>query len=262
MRKKSNTRSYFFEISQPSRICAVASPVFYFTFILYLFGEGVAPTKNAGSTLGTVKEKKSFPPSRRRGRSTVVFAWAILSTRSRRRAVRRSPVAGAAPPHFRPVREKAAPSVEGAGKRRSIKKAERRRLACDGGKAFPPHAAVGVLPWFLLGQFYLPAHAGGLSAAPRSPVLLRRIFARREQKAAPSVEGAGKRCSIKKAERRLSRKGKKVFPRSRRRGRSVVVFAWAILFTRSRRRAVRRSPVAGAAPPHFCPVRTKSGSLR
>ena len=86
LRKKSNTRSYFFEISQPSRICAVASPVFYFTFILYLFGEGVAPTKNAGSTLGTVQEKKSFPPSRRRGRSTVVFAWAILSTRSRRRA--------------------------------------------------------------------------------------------------------------------------------------------------------------------------------
>ena len=54
LRKESNTRSYFFEISQPSRICAVASPVFYFTFILYLFGEGVAPTKNAGSTLGTV----------------------------------------------------------------------------------------------------------------------------------------------------------------------------------------------------------------
>ena len=106
LRKKSNTRSYFFEISQPSRICAVASPVFYFTFILYLFGEGVAPTKNAGSTLGTVQEKKSFPPSRRRGRSTVVFAWAILSTRSRWRAVRRSPVAGAAPPHFCPARAK------------------------------------------------------------------------------------------------------------------------------------------------------------
>ena len=87
LRKKSNTRSYFFEISQPSRICAVASPVFYFTFILYLFGEGVAPTKNAGSTLGTVQEKKSFP-------------------RSRRRVVRRSPVAGAAPPHFRPARAK------------------------------------------------------------------------------------------------------------------------------------------------------------
>ena len=115
MRKKSNTRSYFFEISQPSRICAVASPVFYFTFILYLFGEGVAPTKNAGSTLGTVQEKKSFPPSRRRGRSTVVFAWAILSTRSRRRAVRRSPVAGAAPPHFRPARAKSG----GALKRRN-----------------------------------------------------------------------------------------------------------------------------------------------
>ena len=47
-----------------------------------------------------------------------------------------------------------------------------------------PHAAVGVRSWFLLGQFYLPAHAGGLSAVPRSPVLLRRIFARREQKAA------------------------------------------------------------------------------
>lgn len=49
---------------------------------------------------------------------------------------------------------------------------------------------------------------------------------------------------------------------SRRRGHSVVVFAWVILSTRSRRRAVRRSPVAGAAPPHFCPARAKSGSLR
>ena len=95
----------------------MAGPVFYFTFILYLFGEGVAPTKNAGSTLGTVQEKKSFSPSRRRERSTVVFAWAILSTRSRRRAVRRI---------FARREQKAAPSVEGAGKRQSIKKAERR----------------------------------------------------------------------------------------------------------------------------------------
>ena len=106
LRKKSNTRSYFFEISQPSRICAVANPVFYFTFILYLFGEGVAPTKNAGSTLGTVQEKKSFPPSRRRERSTVVFAWAILLPAHAGGLVRRSPVAGAAPPHFRPARAK------------------------------------------------------------------------------------------------------------------------------------------------------------
>ena len=103
MRKKSNTRSYFFEISQPSRICAVASPVFYFTFILYLFGEGVAPTKNAGSTLGTVQEKKSFPP-----------------------------------------------------------------------------------------------HAGGLSAAPRSPVLLRRIFARRDKKRLPPLREPESGAALKR----------------------------------------------------------------
>ena len=128
------------------------------------------------------------------------------------------------------------------------------RLArCKRRKAFSPaHAGVGVRSWFLLGRFYLPTLAGGLSAAPRSPVLLRRIFARRDKK----------RRSIKKAERRhLFCEGRKAFP-SRRRGRSVVVFAWAILSTRSRRRGVRRSPVAGAAPPHFRPARAKSGSLR
>ena len=62
-----------------------------------------------------------------------------------------------------------------------------RSARCKRRKAFPPHAGVSVRPWFLLGQFYLPAHAGGL---------------------------------------------------------------------------VRRSPVAGAAPPHFRPARAKSGSLR
>lgn len=127
LRKKSNTRSYFFEISQPSRICAVANPVFYFTFILYLFGEGVAPTKNAGSTLGTVQEKKSFPPSRRR-------------------AVRRSPVAGAAPPHFCPARAKS-----GAALKKRL-----RRLSRKGKKAFPGK--------------------GGGAVRKNHPVIIRRIY--------------------------------------------------------------------------------------
>lgn len=111
LRKKSNTRSYFFEISQPSRICAVASPVFYFTFILYCLAKALPRQKTPGQ----------------------------------------------------------------------------RSARCKRRKAFPAHAGVGVRPWFLLGQFYLTAHAGGLSAAPRSPVLLRRIFARRDKKRLPPL---------------------------------------------------------------------------
>ena len=122
---------------------------------------------------------------------------------------------------------------------------------------------------FCLGNFIYPLTPAGCPPLP----------GRRCCSAAFSPGESKKRRSIKKAERRrLSYEDRKAFPgkggaalkrrnaaaysaraeklsHSRRRGRSTVVFAWAILFTHPCRRAVRCSPVAGAAPPHFYPAR-------
>ena len=105
LRKKSNSRSYFLKFRNQAEFAPWQARFSILPLFYICLAKALPRQKTPGQRSTRCKRRKAFP-SRRRGRSTVVFAWAILSTRSRRRAVRRSPVAGAAPPHFRPARTK------------------------------------------------------------------------------------------------------------------------------------------------------------
>ena len=231
----------------------MASPVFYFTFILYLFGEGVAPTKNAGSTLGTVQEKKSFSPltpawAFDRGFCLGNFIYPLTPAGCPPLPGRRCCSAAFSPGESKkrlpPLRE---PESGGALKRRNA--------AAYPAKAEKLSSHAGCRPTVVfLGRFY-PLTPAGCPPFPGRRCCSAAFSPGESKKRLPPLREPESGGALKKRNAAYSARAEKLFPRSRRRGRSTVVFAWAILFTRSRRRAVRRSPVAGAAPPHFRPAR-------
>ena len=183
LRKKSNSRSYFLKFRSQAEFAPWQARFSILPLFYICLAKALPRQKTPGQRSTRCKVGKAFPLTPPwafdRGFCLGNFIYPLTPAGcpplSGRRCCSAVFSPGESKKRLPPLRE---PESGAALKRRNAAAYPARA------EKLSPHAAVGVRPWFLLERFYLPAHAGGLSAAPRSPVLLRRIFARREQKAA------------------------------------------------------------------------------